>query len=77
MEDAHAADLDLRYLDLDKYKKDSKPDDDTRAELPKEHVAFFAVYDGHGGALIDSFLFDSSISRRGVVIFFFFANIKR
>lgn len=75
MEDAHAAELDLRYLDLNKYKKDSKPDDDTRSELPKEQVAFFAVYDGHGGGLIDAV--DFLLSRRGAGCKIFFANIVR
>lgn len=43
MEDSHAAELDLRYLNLAAPKKDE------REALPKEHVSFFAVYDGHGG----------------------------
>lgn len=47
MEDAHAAELDLRYLDLSKYMTPKA--ETSRAELPKEQVAFFAVYDGHGG----------------------------
>lgn len=50
MEDAHTAVLDVRHIDLATYSKDTPSGTlAERAALPKENVAFFAVYDGHGG----------------------------
>lgn len=46
MEDSHAAELDLKYINLETYKKD-----EVSAEVPQDHVSFFAVYDGHGGKI--------------------------